>query len=386
MLKSQRSTPTVLSVFDIDPFRIGGTEAYARELSSQLADRGWRSALCFNNDPPEAVRRYISLANVNIEVLREPSARGLQPIRDFGKILRRDQPAIVHLHHVPLMSAYPWIARFNSVQKVFYTDHWSRPSSYIPHRSALWKRIVGRAVSLPITGVVSVSNYGYGCIVTSGLIPSKKIKQIYNAVDLAKEGRTDESACHFRERFSIPGDRNLVVQVSWLIPEKGVGDLLEAARIVIARKPAVHFVFVGDGQYRDQFVKRAEELGIAHHVSWTGTVLNPIAEGVYAAADVVCQVSRWEEIFGWTIAEAMACSKPVVATRVGGIPELVRDGLTGFLVPPGDSDAIAEKIHVLLNDAEMRSRMGQMGRTAAEDHFDLKKNVSEVIRLYGLTT
>ncbi len=82
----------------------------------------------------------------------------------------------------------------------------------------------------------------------------------------------------------------------------------------------------------------------------------------------------------------MACSRPVVATRVGGIPELVSDGLTGFLVLPGDSAAIAEKILALLNDGEMRSRMGQMGRKTADVHFDLKKYVKELIRLYALIT
>ena len=377
---------TVLSVFDIDSFRIGGTEAYARELSSQLADHGWRSVLCFNNNPSEPVRRYLSLANVNIEVLREPSARVWRAVRDFNRLLRRHRPKIVHLHHVPLMSAYPWIARFDSVRKVFYTDHWSRPASYIPHRSALWKRIVGRVISMPITSVVAVSDYGKQCMASSGLVDSKRIWRIYNAVELVDEGRSEKFAARFCERFSIPGNRSLVVQVSWLIPEKGIPDLFSAAREVISRKPDVHFALVGEGQYRDQFAKQAQELGIAGHVTLTGTVFNPTDEGVYAAADVVCQVSRWEEIFGWTIAEAMACSRPVVATRVGGIPELVSDGLTGFLVPPGDSAAIAEKILALLNDGEMRSRMGQMGQKVAKEHFDLKKNVRELIRLYGLIT
>lgn len=95
-------------------------------------------------------------------------------------------------------------------------------------------------------------------------------------------------------------------------------------------------------------------------------------------------MSRREEIFAWTIAEAMACSKPVVSTCVGGIPEFVSDGLTGFLVPPAYSDAISEKILVLLNDAEMRSMTGKMGRKVPERDFDLKKNVSGLVKFYCL--
>lgn len=379
-----KNSQTVLSLFDIDPFRIGGTEAYARELSSQLADHGWTSVLCFNNAPPEAVRRYLSLPNIRFEVLHDPSARSLKVVRNLEKILTRYSPEILHLHYVPLVSSFPWLARVYSVHKVFYTDHWSRPISYVLRRSTLWKRIVGRVVTQPLTGVVAVSEYGKRCMVTSGLISSKRIRRIYNAVDLTNGGSLGERAFLFRQRFSIPGGRALVVQVSWLIPEKGIRDLLLAARQVLAENSAVHFVLVGEGQYRGQFENLARELGIADHVTWTGSVLNPIAEGVYAAADVVCQVSRWEEVFGWTISEAMACSRPVIATRVGGIPELVRDGVTGFLVPPGDADAIAARIVTLLEDDDLRRKMGGTARQTVEEKFNLKTNVTDLLNYYRL--
>jgi glycosyltransferase involved in cell wall biosynthesis len=109
-----------------------------------------------------------------------------------------------------------------------------------------------------------------------------------------------------------------------------------------------------------------------------------MAEGVYAAAEIVCQMSRWEEVFGFVIAEAMASGKPVVATRVGGIPELIDDGQTGFLVDRGDHQAMADKILALLADANLRRSMGCAGRLKAEIRFDLKKNVAELLRSYGI--
>src|SRR5262249_31552242 len=154
----------------------------------------------------------------------------------------------------------------------------------------------------------------------------------------------------------------LVTQVSWIIPEKGIGDLLEAWRLVLEKHRKAHLVVVGDGPARDDYVRVAAGMGLEDHITWTGLVRDPLGEGVFAAADVVCQVSRWEEVFGFTIAEAMACGRPVVATRVGGIPELVEDGRTGFLVPRGDIHGIASRISALLADAGLRARMGHAGR------------------------
>jgi glycosyltransferase involved in cell wall biosynthesis len=119
------------------------------------------------------------------------------------------------------------------------------------------------------------------------------------------------------------------------------------------------------------------------HFTWTGLVHNPVADGLYAAADVVCQVSRWEEAFGWVIAEAMAASRPLVATHVGGIPELVADGANGFLVPVRAPEQIAKRVIQLLDDPALRARMGAAGRLAAEQKFDLSRNLDALMRAYG---
>src|SRR5262249_49099230 len=129
---------------------------------------------------------------------------------------------------------------------------------------------------------------------------------------------------------------------------------------------------------------QAAEMGIADHVTWTGQVDDPMGEGAYSAADVVCQVSRWEEVFGYVIAEAMSCGKPMVATRVGGIPELVEDGVTGFVVARGDAAAIADRILGLVANQKLRACMGGAGRDVAFDRFDLVRNVEKVTKLYRL--
>jgi glycosyltransferase involved in cell wall biosynthesis len=168
-----------------------------------------------------------------------------------------------------------------------------------------------------------------------------------------------------------------------MIPEKGISDLVEAARLVLGQIPDAHFLLAGEGKHRGEYMAMARDLGMEAHFTWTGLVHNPVAEGLYAAADVVCQVSRWEEAFGWVIAEAMAAARPLVATRVGGIPELVTDGESGFLVDPRAPAQIAARLVQLLQDAALRARMGAAGRRAAERKFDLSANLDTLMRAYG---
>src|SRR5438034_8379072 len=114
-------------------------------------------------------------------------------------------------------------------------------------------------------------------------------------------------------------------------------------------------------------MKDAEVMGLGEHITWTGLIEDPFVESVYDAADIVCQLSVWEELFGWMIAEAMAFGKPIVATKVGGIPELVDDGITGFLVERGDPVMAAEQLDRLAVDLELRRKLGEAGRKVVSE-------------------
>jgi glycosyltransferase involved in cell wall biosynthesis len=376
--------PTVLSVFGLSPTRIGGTESYANELSAQLARHGWSSVLCFEDAPPEPVRQYLALPNVTIETAPKVWQLAWRPARDVARLLRRYRPRILHLHFTGFLSVYPWLARLSGVDRVFFTDHVSRREGHVIAQARAWKRAVTWAVNHPITRVISISEFNRRCLVGTGLIPEDRAVRIYNAVDLTRRVESPERGAGFRRRHGIPDGRVVILQVSWIIPEKGIGDLLDAARAVLETHANVHFVFAGEGRSRQDYTRRAEEMGISDHVTWTGLVTDPFGDGLYAAADVVCQMSRWEEGFGWVIAEAMAHGKPVVGTRVGAIPEIVRDGVTGFLVNRGDSAAMAEALAKLIRDPQLRVRLGAAGRTMAEAEFDLRKYVAQVLGLYGL--
>lgn len=379
------TTPSLVSVFDVEPRFIGGTETYARELSRQLGRHGWRSVLCFVTSPTNEVRRFLDLPNVSIELLHQDVTRfNVRAMAGVARVLRRYRPRVAHFHYVDLLSLYPWVTRLASGADVFFTDHGSRPEGHRSERAALVRRSLARAINWPVTKVICVSDYGYRTLVERGLFPADRCQRIYNGVDLGRVAESLERAAAFRRRFSIPEGRTVVTQVSWIIPEKGIVDLLQSARLVIAKRPASHFVIVGEGEFREEYMAKGRALGLEGHLTWTGLIDDPFTAGVYDATDILCQASRWGEVFGWVIAEAMAYGRPVVATSVGGIPEVVSDQESGLLNDRGDVEALAEHLISLIDDPGRRCAMGEAGRQKVHALFDLQKNVKQLLECYGL--
>lgn len=373
-----------MSVFGVAPRRIGGTEMFARELSLQLGEQGWQSVLCFLSEPTGEVRRFLELPNVSFETLPDSTNGNREARRSLKRIIVKHKPEIVHLHFVSFLTLYPWIARLRSARKVFFTDHHSRPEGYLQRRAAMWKRAAARLIGGPITKVICVSNYGYECMSSFGLLPRNRFEMIYNGVDVSRVNANPDLAKAFRRRFSIPDERAIVTQVSWMIPEKGISDFLEMARRVNSQRQDVQFVLVGDGAHREAYMKEAAALGLGDRITFTGMIDDPFGEGVFQAADVVCQFSRWEEVFGWMIAEAMAHAKPVVATCVGGIPELIVDGASGFLVDRGDVESMSKRVLELLIDSPKGARMGSAGRQTVRAKFNLQTNIAQLLYSYGV--
>jgi glycosyltransferase involved in cell wall biosynthesis len=368
-------------VFGVKPTRIGGTETFARELSLQLHARGWKSVLCFLAEPADEVRAFLNVSNISIEVVENVTNVNWSATASLARVIRKYRADALHLHYTGFLGLYPWLARLSSVKQVFFSDHSSRPAGYVPRRAPLWKRVAARAINAPITKVVCVSKYGQECLTTLDLLPRERHALVYNAVDRSRIANGSSSAT-FKKRYQIPEDRVLIVQVSWMIPEKGIPELLNVARLLLEKNPKVHFVLVGEGAYREQFMKEAESLGLSSHITWTGLIKDPFGEGVFSAADIICQVSDWEELFGWMIAEGMAHGKPIVATRVGGIPELIAEGVSGYLVSRGESELAAARLDELARNVDLRKSMGKAGSDLVNEKFDLQRNVAQLVRLY----
>ena len=182
----------------------------------------------------------------------------------------------------------------------------------------------------------------------------------------------------FKKELGIPQNALIVGTVGRLVPVKGLKFLIEAAREIISRYPNTFFVFTGDGYLRRDLEKRASDLGIKENVVFLGW-RNDAAK-IISVTDIFVLPSL-NEGMGRVLAEAMALGKPIVASNVGGIPDLVIHGKNGFLVPSKNSRELAKYIQILLEDKEKREKMGREGREMA-GNFSHEIMIKKISRLY----
>jgi glycosyltransferase involved in cell wall biosynthesis len=206
--------------------------------------------------------------------------------------------------------------------------------------------------------------------------PADRIHLVFNGTDLRRFSPADNGTPE-DQRFGP----NMIFACRQLFPRKGIRFLLEAGAQLKPQFPDLKIVLAGDGFERPALVQLAQELGIAADVTFLGWVPNSELPPYYRAA-AVSVIPSLEEGFGIPAAEAMGCEVPVVASDAGGLPEVVEDGVTGLVVPRGDSGALAGAIGSLLADPERRRRMGQAGRARALRLFDWDRSAEQFEGLY----
>jgi glycosyltransferase involved in cell wall biosynthesis len=204
------------------------------------------------------------------------------------------------------------------------------------------------------------------------------ISLIRNGVDLQRYDE-QEPCCTLAEEYGMEPGSQIVGVVARLEPEKGHPTLLEAWPAVIRAVPDVYLLVVGEGSRRDALEAQARELRIAHRIVFTGR--RDDMPAVTAALDVAVLPS-YREAQGLSVLEAMALSRPVVASNVGGIPEMIQDGVTGLLVPPHDSEALAAAIIRLLLDHPYADMLGRAGHDLVHDRFCIELMVDAIAAIY----
>jgi colanic acid/amylovoran biosynthesis glycosyltransferase len=179
-----------------------------------------------------------------------------------------------------------------------------------------------------------------------------------------------------------PEGRPRVLCVGRLVPEKGQPVLLHAFARLVERGVDAELELVGHGPAENDLKRLAEQLGVADRVIFAGAVGQDAIRAHYAAASVFCLPSFWEGI-PVVLMEALACRRPVIATAVAGVRELVRDGETGLLVSPGREDELADALERLLGDPALGRRMGEAGRRYVAECYDVDSSAESLARLFG---
>jgi len=203
---------------------------------------------------------------------------------------------------------------------------------------------------------------------------------LYNGIDTGRFREVPPGTrAAVRAELGIPGDAPLLVTVAIQREPKGIQHMLAALRAVAAVRPEVHYLLVGDGPHRPALEQIAAAAGIASHTVFAGT--RDDIPALLAAADLFVLPSLTEAL-PTVIAEAMAAGLPVVATEVGGIPEMVAHGDSALLVPPADPGLLAEAVIRILSNPRQAAAMGRAGRRVAAERFDARRQAEALAEEY----
>ena len=289
-------------------------------------------------------------------------------------LLRHHSVDVLHLH-LPYAGIVGRIAsKMAPVKVVIYTEHnlWQRY-----HRLTAAANRWTFGWNDAVIAVAEEVERSIQCHI--GLRGKPKLSTIPNGVDLEYLAALPRGAQGVKEEFHIPLDHQLVVHVANFTPKKRHVDLLAAAQTVLKQEPLVTFLLVGQGPLEAATMALAHELGIADRVVFAG--LRSDAQALIAGGDLFVLSSEYEGL-PVSLLEAMAIGTPVVATRVGGIPEVITDGVEGFLVEPLKPDQLSYKLLNLLHSPELQQRFSENGRKRVQEQFDVRRMVERTEALY----
>lgn len=335
-----------------------------KALARQLVERGHRVVYLPHG-------QQVSIDDGNFHVRSFPSPRPTKP-QDFiflHKLVREYQPdcMIANFGAVNVMNIVGWLDRVPCRVDWYHT---LSTQNEIDATEARWKTAFlnwrKRLVYRLATHVIANSEETRQDAVEAYGVKRSKTHVFYNSVS--------DSASLLPS--TQPDGKRLIVCPGRLAPSKGQDVVIRALACLKPQGTTPHVRFVGAGRQLSTYQSLAEELGVSEQCVFVGSVPHETMFREMAAAALTVVPSR-SEAFGLVNVESMSVGTPVIASAVGGIPEIVRDGVDGFLVPPDDPEALAEKIGVLLSNPALREQMGRNARQRFLDVFEQTKNIEQ---------
>jgi glycosyltransferase involved in cell wall biosynthesis len=379
--------PKVVRV--ITRLNIGGPAVHAVLLARRLGNGEGPAVLVTGEvEPHEGDMRHLAEA-AGLRLVRIPTLRNSAGLREdllslihLYRVFRRERPTIAHLHLTKARVLGGIAARLAGVPVVLETFHGTLFDGYFGRVKTRILLGVERLIARLMDGIIAISDRVAADLVARRVAPADRIQVVPLGLDL---GRFETPAATGRLRAALGVDAGtpLVGAVARLVPIKGLQTFVEAAAIVVGAEPRARFAIVGDGPERPALERQVKALALADHLTMLGW-RRDVAD-LYPDLDVVVQPSL-NEGTPLTLIEAMAAGRAVVATRVGGVPDLVTDGADGVLVPAGNAPALAEAVVRLLGDPQQRRRLGEAARHTARRRFSSDRLVSDMDALYRACT
>lgn len=346
---------------------IGGSERHVLELLPALRERSHDARFLGLDDTrhaPDAF--YEALVARDVPFERLPCPRDIDPRLAWrvSRAVRRTHPDLVHTHLIHA-DVYGALARGGAT--LVSTKHNDDPfrSGRARHLEALLTRRAAQVVCI----TKALARFNREVV---GL-PASKLRVVHYGLDAPPE------PWGLPGGPELPDDAPVLLAIARLVPQKGVDVALDAVARVRERHPDARLVILGTGPLREELEAQAARIGVADAVSFPGRV-GDVAWWLRRSAMLV-HPARWEG-FGLALLEAMLCARPIVATRVSSIPEIVVHGETGLIVPPDDPVALADAVSALLDDPEYARALGAAGDTRARTEFSVAKMAERTLAVY----
>lgn len=362
-------------LYTIDSFAVGGAQRQLLELVRHLDKERYRVAVCPLWDIPDLDALYCQTGVEIVRIHKRFSADASVAFR-LAQWIRRFQPHVVHTW---LFTGSLWgrlAALLARSPVVIASERSVRPAGY----DSLPVRFFSKALIGCTDAITANSQVGIDALHKQGYAAGKT-RLIFNGVDTHRFSPSIAARARLAERqkLGLPADAVVIGMVARLSYPKDQPALLRALARLLHRGENIYGLIVGSGPARDSLLALANELGIAGRVVFAGQQKD--VAPFLSTMDVFVLSSFWEGMPN-AVLEAMAMGLPVVATDVAGTAEAVLENDTGFLVSPGDVDALVEKLSYLMHDTDVRTRMGGAARQRAEQVFSLEQMVIQTTALY----
>ena len=369
---------------------MGGPALHVAYLTAGLADRGYETTLVSGTIGRHEESMEFVARDLGVPIVKLPElGREISPLRDLlaalrlARLIRRQRPQILHTHTAKA-GAIGRIAALLAGEArppiVIHTFHGHVLRGYFGPVRARVFRLLERWLAQSTTVLVAVSPEVRDDLVRLGVAPEEKFVVIRLGISLDERvGRNGNARAATRRMLGQPDERFLVGWIGRMTGVKRTVDLLYSFKLLRDRGVDACLCLVGDGPDREDVERRAHDLGIVRHTLFLG--YQEDVAPFYAAFDAFVLTSGNEGTPVTTI-EALAGGLPVVATRVGGVPDVVRDGTDGYLVDAGDVAGLAERLARLARDADLRKIMGAAGRERVLPRYAVQRLVDDVDELY----